>query len=113
MNEGRIADIPCRCCDGTGRDPQVIDKVDLKVIKFHDYKCSVCKGRGIVRIKIVDRPTNCGRCQGTGRSAIRCANWVFNRWECYASSCYDCHGLGILPMSGKIELWKDDKWKTL
>lgn len=83
-----IAEVPCRHCDGEGRSPSETDKESLKVIKFGDYPCPVCNGRGILRLKFPDTPTNCGPCRGTGRTKY--------------GKCSHCRGYGMLSLTGSV-----------
>ncbi len=106
----KIADLPCRYCDGDGRRPFKTDKDTLVIKSRHGDPCTMCSGRGVIRLKFPDTPTNCGPCQGTGRAQLM---------ELYGSSyldkgtckpCATCNGTGYLSMAGLVRIWRNDKW---
>ena len=97
MAEPTIADLPCRYCDGEGRDPRLVDPKTLVIEQYKDRACQLCDGRGIVRLQFLDTPTNCRLCEGTGRKA---GGPAYGTHVC--SPCAHCRGIGYLTISGMI-----------
>ena len=94
----RVVEVPCRYCDGDGREPSTMVRDTLSILVYNNSPCSVCRGRGMLRFQIPDTPTNCGTCQGTGRE-----DWIQNMMmSCYVKKCRSCGGFGILSLTGKI-----------
>lgn len=100
--DDRVVEFPCRRCEGTGTDPDLIDRATLAILTWEQSPCNGCDGHGVVRLMIPDRPTNCGNCQGTGRVAY-CQNVLFSRNQCKALPCIYCQSLGIRSLTGRIE----------
>jgi hypothetical protein len=107
---GPTVDLPCRFCDGTGKGVRRIWTDDLSIAQWtvgsRDVSptCIVCNGKGMVRLRIPDTPTDCGGCQGTGRQAATalCED-VDQRSRCPCGRCWTCQGYGMLSMTGRIE----------
>lgn len=95
MSDGTIAEIPCRYCDGGGREPRLIDIETRAVTEFYQTKeCPVCSGRGMLRVSFPDTPTNCGPCRGTGRIPFS--------GSIVSQQCYTCRGIGLLSLTGSV-----------
>jgi len=93
--------IGCRLCEGTGRSPHAMDMETLAVKKWtQGVDCQVCKGRGMIRVQTSDDLVDHGGCQGTGRPWFHFAgDYIISRVPCSA-----CKGLGVVPLSGSIQV---------
>ncbi len=105
----QIADLPCRYCDGDGKNPEAMNEETLAIVRYGLSSCDLCSGRGTIRLKFPDSPTNCAICQGTGRAKGSYRHGVGNVG---CKPCSKCDGSGYLSMSGRIEIWHNDTWKT-
>lgn len=76
-----MAEVECAFCQGTGRDPFGV--------MSHLSSCSVCGGKGVVRM--TEPYVLCRACEGTGIQ-------TFTRLTCLA-----CGGKGVTSVADKTE----------
>jgi hypothetical protein len=85
----------CNYCEGTGRRPHTVR--DWKVAASYEAACSVCKGKGLVTVRVEDVLIPHARCEGSGKARP-------NAKTRDIKVCRGCRGLGVQSATGAIQI---------
>jgi hypothetical protein len=87
--------ITCNYCEGKGRRPHTVR--DWKVTAYYESACSVCKGKGLVTVRVEDMLIPHARCEGSGKARP-------NAKTRDIKICSGCRGLGVQSATGAIQI---------
>lgn len=90
--------IQCAYCRGRGLQPHKTNNWRIK--EYLEYsECSMCKGKGALKVQVSDIIIPCARCQGTGlRTGTESDSTI--------QTCETCRGVGACSLTGELKIIK-------
>jgi DnaJ-class molecular chaperone len=91
--------IRCNFCEGRGVKPNKMDYSRWKVTDWYEGSaCSICNGKGVLRVDSPDIPVYDGVCHGTGHGL------TYNSTA--GLRCDKCGGVGVRSLTGELKVLK-------
>src|SRR5574341_2073319 len=92
--------IQCAFCAGRGLEPKIV--VGWKVDEYMPNEaCSMCKGKGVLRVHVNDVVVADACCQGTGLERETSDEGAKHR---RVTKCATCKGVGARSVSGELKV---------
>jgi hypothetical protein len=93
--EARLYIIQCNYCEGSGKRPYII--TDWKIMEWGGMVCSICNGRGVIKVQVDDFLIPDAYCEGSGKGKPKAR-------ARYINVCKECKGLGVRSVTGNIKI---------